>query len=136
MPPWLSVIISPLGSLIGVIGQVVKAKYEEKAQLAQLEHERKMAVETRLTQLALDKQSQDSIWALEQIRKSGFSALRWVSFLIIWAPILLGGFYPVEVKLYFDNIAIAVPEWYIIMLVAVTGAVWGIMTPLMKFWSK
>ena len=99
-----------------------------------MEHERRMAVETRLRELALDKSSKDSLWALEQIRRSD-KWMKRVSFVLLWTPLILGAFFPNAIKAYFDNVMAAVPDWYIMIFGGMMMAVWGI-RELFKFWGK
>lgn len=117
----------------GIIGYF-NTKMERNKQLAELEHLRKMAAEERLRELALDKSKNDSLWALNQLRHTD-KWMRRVTFFIVWAPIILGAFFPMEVKGYFDNVLSALPEWWIGLAVGVTTAVFGI-REILRYKSK
>ena len=130
----LSIIAGPIVAIIKSITGVVRDRYDRTRELNFMEHERKMAVETRLRELALDKSSKDSLWALEQIRRSD-KWMKRVSFVLLWLPMILGAFFPEHVKFYFNNVMAAVPEWYIMIFGGMMMAVWG-MRELFKFWGK
>ena len=134
MGPILSIIAGPIVAVIKAITGVVRDRYDRTRELNFMEHERKMAVETRLRELALDKSSKDSLWALEQIRRSD-KWMKRVSFVLLWLPLILGAFFPSHVKGYFDNVMAAVPDWYIMIFGGMMMAVWGI-RELFKFWGK
>lgn len=130
----LNALVGFIPSLIGSAIDYFKDKSARRSELARLEHERKMAVETRLKELALDKSKADSLWALNQLRHTD-KWMRRVTFLIVWAPIVLGAFFPVEIRAYFDNVLSAVPDYWVGMAVGVTMAVFGI-REIMRWKSK
>lgn len=134
MAPIISTIVGFVPAIIGKVFDYFKDKSAQRAELAQLEHERKMAVEQRLKELALDKSKTDSLWALEQLKHSD-KYMRWALFIIVWSPIIAGAFFPVEVKAYFDNVLAALPDWWIGMAVGITTAVFGI-REILKYKSK
>lgn len=134
MPGFLAALAGLLPTIAGKIFDYFGNKVNRNAELAQLEHERKMAVEQRLKELALDKSKSDSLWALEQLRHSD-RYMRWALFVIIWTPLVAGAFFPVEVKSYFDNVLTAVPDYWVGMAVGITTAVFGI-REILRYKSK
>lgn len=134
MGPILTTVVGFIPSILGKVYDYFKTKSDRAGELSKYEHERKLAVEQRLRELALDKSAKDSLWALEQIKKSD-KWMRRTSFVLLWVPLIAGAFYPVEVKQYFDNVLMAVPDWYIMIFGGMMMAVWGI-RELYKFWSK
>ncbi len=129
-----SILAGPITAVIKTIAGVVRDRYDRTRELNFMEHERRMAVETRLRELALDKSSKDSLWALEQIRRSD-KWMKRVSFVLLWLPLILGAFWPMAIKGYVDNVMAAVPDWYIMIFGRKMMAVWGI-RELFKFWGK
>lgn len=130
----LNILAGPIVAVIRSITGIVRDRFDKARELNFMEHERKMAVETRLRELALDKQSKDSLWALEQIRRSD-KWMKRTSFVLLWLPLVLGAFFPDAVRGYFDNVMNAVPDWYIMIFGGMMMAVWGI-RELFKFWGK
>lgn len=130
----LSTIVGFVPAVAGKVMDYFSVKGERRKELAAMEHERKMAVEQRLKELALDKSKSDSLWALEQLKHSD-KYMRWALFIIVWLPLIAGAFFPVEVKAYFENILSVVPEWWIGMAVGITTAVFGI-REILRFKSK
>lgn len=134
MPAILTALAGLLPTIVSSTFDFFKTKVTRSSELRALEHERKMAVEQRLKELALDKSKADSLWALEQLKHTD-RYMRWMTFIVIWAPIILGAFYPVEVQQYFTNVLSAVPEWWIGMAVGITTAIFGI-REILRFKSK
>lgn len=130
----LSILAGPIISVVQSITGIVRDRYDKARELQYYEHERKMAVEVRLRELALDKSSKDSLWALEQIRRSD-KWMKRTSFVLLWLPLILGAFWPEAIRSYFDNVMAAVPDWYIMIFGGMMMAVWGI-RELFKFWGK
>lgn len=130
----LTTILGLVPTIAGKVYDYFMDKANKRSQLAELEHERKMAVEQRLKELALDKSKADSLWALEQLKHSD-KYMRWALFVIVWSPIVAGAFFPVEVKSYFDNVLRSVPEYWVGMAVGITTAVFGI-REILRYKSK
>lgn len=125
MGPILNILTGPLISL----GKSIIGYFTEKANNAKdlrlASHERKMAAEQRLKELALDKSAKDSLWALEQIRRTD-KWMRRISFVLVWTPMIAGAFYPEETRMYFTNVMSAVPEWYVAVFVGMMMAIFGL----------
>jgi hypothetical protein len=125
MNSFLMALISPVTGLVSGVIDYFAGKVARGHELNLASHDRKMAAEQRLKELALDKSAKDSLWALEQIRRSD-TWLRRISFILVWTPLIAGAFFPTETKEYFDNVLSAVPEWYVAIFVGMMMAVFGL----------
>ena len=104
--------------LVGTIGGWVNDSFKHKRELAAAEAENK-------ARLLRDEQSHNSAWEMANLTDKD-QGLRRVCFGIFILPFFWAMFDPLAVTNYFQVVLNAMPEWYVQIVIAMVGGIWGI----------
>lgn len=104
--------------LVGTIGGWVNDSFKHKRELAAAEAENK-------ARLLRDEQSHNSAWEMANLTDKD-QGLRRVCFGIFITPFFWAMFDPQAVTNYFQVVLNAMPEWYVQIVIAMVGGIWGI----------
>ena len=109
-----------LQAILGLGSSVVTAVTEKQ----QAKHKRELAIIDNEARLALSENEANSAWEMAQLQdKDKF--LRWFSYSMFTAPILVTVISPEHGKQIFENLEHA-PSWLVEVFIALNGAVWGL----------
>jgi hypothetical protein len=106
--------IDLVSNIVGRVGDSVKQGRE----IAAAEAENK-------ARLLRDEQSHNSAWEMANLTDKD-QGLRRVCFAIFIFPFFWAVVDPAAVKDYFTTVITAMPEWYVQIVIAMVGGIWGI----------
>jgi hypothetical protein len=106
--------IDLVSNIVGRVGDSVKQGRE----IAAAEAENK-------ARLLRDEQSHNSAWEMANLTDKD-QGLRRVCFGIFMFPFAWAAFDPSGVSNYFQVVLTAMPEWYVQIVIAMVGGIWGI----------
>lgn len=104
--------------LVGTIGGWVNDSFKAKRELAAAEAENK-------ARLLRDAQTNNAAWEMANLTDKD-NGLRRVCFGIFIFPFFWSIFDPVGVTNYFQVVMNAMPQWYVQIVIAMVGGIWGI----------
>ena len=104
--------------LVGTIGGWVNDSFKAKRELAAAEAENK-------ARLLRDEQSHNSAWEMANLTDKD-QGLRRACATIFFFPFFWAAFDPQAVTNYFQTVLAAMPEWYVQIMIAIVGGIWGI----------
>ncbi|CUW38798.1 protein of unknown function [Magnetospirillum sp. XM-1] len=104
--------------LVGTIGGWVNDSFKAKRELAAAEAENK-------ARLLRDAQTNNAAWEMANLTDKD-QGLRRVCFGIFIFPFFWSVFDPAGVTNYFQVVLTAMPEWYVQIVIAMVGGIWGI----------
>ena len=110
-------LISPIASLAGSV-------IEKRAEKAQAKHKLELAVIENKARLAISKSEHNQAWEMAQLEDKD-KVLRWFSYTMFTAPIVITVVSPEWGKQIFQNLEYA-PSWVVEVWIAMNGAVWGL----------
>jgi hypothetical protein len=104
--------------LVGTIGGWVNDSFKAKRELAAAEAENK-------ARLLRDAQSNNAAWEMANLTDKD-QGLRRACFAIFIFPFFWSIFDPQGVTNYFQVVMAAMPQWYVQIVIAMVGGIWGI----------
>lgn len=116
---------SILGALFGPLVNGLSSWFQGQQQLQAAKLQTALAVEQNKARLAIDTLKCNTSWEMAELAQVD-KWMRRISFLMFTAPFVVALFSPTGVKNYFEVAIQAIPHWYCVTYMAITGAIWGI----------
>lgn len=113
-----------LQALIGPIAGLASSFMNKQAEKAQAKHKLEMAIIENKARLAAAKDQANADWEMAQLEDKD-KVLRWFSYTMFTAPIVITVVSPEWGKQIFQNLEYA-PSWVVEVWIAMNGAVWGL----------
>jgi len=113
-----------LQALIGPIAGLASSFVNKQAEKAQAKHKLEMAIIENKARLAAAKDQSNADWEMAQLEDKD-KILRWFSYTMFTAPIVITVVSPEWGKQIFQNLEYA-PSWVVEVWIAMNGAVWGL----------
>lgn len=113
-----------LQTLIGPIAGLASSFMNKQAEKAQAKHKLEMAIIENKARLAAAKDQANADWEMAQLEDKD-KILRWFSYTMFTAPIVITVVSPEWGKQIFQNLEYA-PSWVVEVWIAMNGAVWGL----------
>jgi len=113
-----------LQALIGPIAGLASSFVNKQAEKAQAKHKLEMAIIENKARLAAAKDQANADWEMAQLEDKD-KILRWFSYTMFTAPIVITVVSPEWGKQIFQNLEYA-PSWVVEVWIAMNGAVWGL----------
>jgi len=112
-------------AIFTMLGDLLTDWIKGRQQIQQKKVETKLAVEDNKARLAADEQKYNNSWEMAQLTDCD-KVTRRISFICFTAPFVVAIFFPEAVKEYFTTAIAAIPDWYKVTYMTITGAVWGV----------
>jgi hypothetical protein len=113
-----------IAEIIAFISAPINTWFKNRGQVKKAEHERDLAVIQNQARLANDKESHNHEWEMASLKNKD-NSLRWVSFWLFAAPVVITVISPEHGAPIFKNLEL-VPDWFKGVLISMIGGIWGI----------
>lgn len=113
-----------LQALIGPIAGLASTFINKQAEKSQAKHKLELAIIENKARLAAAKDQANADWEMAQLEDKD-KILRWFSYTMFTAPIVITVVSPEWGKQIFQNLEYA-PSWVVEVWIAMNGAVWGL----------